>query len=71
MNFQRLFRLPNLKNGLLGRKWKRDYLEKTEEKWGDLAKGGPEGIDRDRHFHPGSGAGAPLSPPQSQLTDRT
>lgn len=67
MSFQRWFRLPNLENELLGRKLRQD-LEKTEEKWGDLAKGGPEGIDRDRHFHPGSGDGSPA--PQV-LTDRT
>lgn len=66
MSFQRWFRLPNLENGLLGRKLRQD-LEKTEEKWDDLAKGGPEGIGRDRHFHPGSGDGPPAPLPAPQV----
>lgn len=69
MSFQRWCRLLNLENGLLGRKLRRD-LEKTEEKWGDPAKGGPEGIDRDRHFHPGSGDGPPRPPPCPRGADR-
>lgn len=69
MNFQRLFRLPNLKNGLLGRKLRQDYLEMTREMC-DLAKGGAEGINRDRHFHPGSGdGGSPLLPPRADGQD--